>query len=73
MLVTHLSKRVLLLLLVLSGWAQADTQYNQIFIFGDSLSDTGNLASVTQNFPAPYYMSLGFKFLAQQFAHSFAR
>jgi phospholipase/lecithinase/hemolysin len=29
--------------------------YSELIIFGDSLSDTGNLASVTTNFPWPYY------------------
>ncbi len=31
--------------------------YGQVYIFGDSLSDTGNLASVNGDFPPPYYMN----------------
>lgn len=45
------------LLLLFASWVQADSQYNSMYIFGDSLSDTGNLASVTGNFPPPYYMN----------------
>lgn len=29
--------------------------YSELIVFGDSLSDTGNLASATINFPWPYY------------------
>ena len=32
-------------------------QFSQLYTFGDSLSDTGNLASVTVNFPPPFYMN----------------
>jgi len=44
-------------IIFLTGSAQAETTYSEVFIFGDSLSDTGNLASVTGDFPAPYYMN----------------
>lgn len=39
------------------GRVDAATDYSQIYIFGDSLSDTGNLASVNGDFPPPYYMN----------------
>ncbi len=39
--------------LVFSGWVQAASPYSQLFVFGDSLSDTGNLASVAGDFPSP--------------------
>jgi hypothetical protein len=29
--------------------------YSELIVFGDSLSDTGNLASLTIDFPRPYY------------------
>ncbi len=41
------------LLFVLS--ARADPSFSNIFIFGDSMSDTGNLASVIGDFPPAYY------------------
>jgi len=33
--------------------ADDDSDFRQLFIFGDSLSDTGNLAAVIGNFPSP--------------------
>lgn len=42
------------LLLCISIFAYADASYSKIYIFGDSLSDTGNLGSV-RNIPAPYF------------------
>ena len=33
---------------------KADSNFSDMFVFGDSLSDTGNLASVIGDFPAPY-------------------
>jgi len=54
----RLSKFILLLLLISSSWAQAaDVSFSRIFVFGDSLSDTGNLASLTGDLPSPYYMN----------------
>jgi len=54
----HLSRFILpLLLLISSGWVQADVSFSQVFVFGDSLSDTGNLASLTGDLPEPYYMN----------------
>lgn len=51
-----LSKLFLIpLLLCLSFLTHADNTYSNIYIFGDSLSDTGNLGSVIGGIPAPYY------------------
>lgn len=50
--------KYLFLLLVLSipTALLADQSYERVYVFGDSLSDTGNLASVVPNFPSfPYY------------------
>lgn len=35
--------------------AYADNSYNKVYIFGDSLSDTGNLGSVIGGIPDPYF------------------
>jgi phospholipase/lecithinase/hemolysin len=43
--------------LLFAGLAQAAQHYSQVYVFGDSLSDTGNLASVAGPFPPPYYMN----------------
>lgn len=45
------------LLLCISFLAHAENTYSKVYIFGDSLSDTGNLASVIGPFPAPYYQN----------------
>jgi len=45
------------LLFIFSSWAHAGNLYSQVFIFGDSLSDTGNLATVIGDFPPPYIMN----------------
>jgi len=51
-----LAKLILIpLLLCISFLAYADNSYSKIFIFGDSISDSGNLASVIGGIPAPYY------------------
>ena len=42
-------------LLSFSFLTHADTPYSNVYIFGDSLSDTGNLGSVIGGIPAPYY------------------
>ncbi|MFW2373915.1 MAG: SGNH/GDSL hydrolase family protein [Gammaproteobacteria bacterium] len=55
--INHLVKFVFLLVLIFSSWAQAAPSFNQIYVFGDSLSDTGNLASIVGDLPAPYYMN----------------
>jgi phospholipase/lecithinase/hemolysin len=45
---------LLLLSLIASSFASADS-FSRLYVFGDSLSDTGNLASVVGDFPSPYY------------------
>ena len=46
-----------ILVLGVPGLSSADTSYSRIYVFGDSLSDTGNLASVIGGFPEPpFYM-----------------
>jgi phospholipase/lecithinase/hemolysin len=51
----------IVLLLILSSWVQAAGQYSRVYVFGDSLSDTGNLASIIGTFPDPlpdpFYMN----------------
>lgn len=47
----------LLFLFVSQLQAAPKPVYSNIYIFGDSLSDTGNLASVREDFPLPYYMN----------------
>ena len=49
-----ISIRILALLFTLSLCRSA-WGYSELIVFGDSLSDTGNLASATTNFPWPYY------------------
>lgn len=45
-------------LLVISSWAHASGSYNKLFVFGDSLSDTGNISLVLgENLPPPYFMN----------------
>ena len=47
---------ILLLVLYIPTALLAGQSYERIYVFGDSLSDTGNLASVVPNFPTfPYY------------------
>lgn len=45
----------LLLVLCLPTALLADQSFDRIYVFGDSLSDTGNLASVAGDFPEPPY------------------
>lgn len=45
----------LLLVLILPTAVQADQPFKRLYVFGDSLSDTGNLASVVGDFPEPPY------------------
>ncbi|MFT5573155.1 MAG: phospholipase/lecithinase/hemolysin [Cryomorphaceae bacterium] len=47
--------RVFLLILLALGSGQASAQFSKLVTFGDSLSDTGNIASISLNFPYPYY------------------
>mgnify|MGYP006225593635 CR=1 FL=1 len=48
----------LLLLLLLPQLANADKDYERLFIFGDSLSDPGNAFALTGNLLTPPYASL---------------
>jgi len=48
---------IFLFLLFCSGISSAQTRYDQLYIFGDSLSDTGNLASATIDFPFPFFQN----------------
>ena len=47
---------VILLLWVIPASAD-ESSFRNLYVFGDSLSDTGNLASVRGDFPAPYYQN----------------
>ncbi|MCW8936221.1 MAG: SGNH/GDSL hydrolase family protein [Gammaproteobacteria bacterium] len=53
----NLYKLTLPVLLIFSSWVQATPTFSNIYIFGDSLSDTGNLASIIGDLPQPYYMN----------------
>lgn len=44
-----------LFLSLLSSPSSAQQSYSNVIVFGDSLSDTGNLSSVTIDFPYPFY------------------
>lgn len=48
--------KILLISLVfcITFLAQADSTYSKVYIFGDSLSDTGNLGSIVGGIPSPY-------------------
>jgi len=48
---------LLLITLLLSPCVWSDESYSKMFVFGDSLSDTGNLASVIGDFPSPPYFN----------------
>lgn len=49
---------LLFILCVLFAQKQVQAQeFNELVIFGDSLSDTGNLSSVTTSFPFPFYQN----------------
>ena len=58
---TKMRKKSLLKLLIIplmlsiSFLAQAEARYSKLYIFGDSLSDTGNLASIAGAFPPPFF------------------
>jgi phospholipase/lecithinase/hemolysin len=42
---------------LLLGASHVRAQLSQLYIFGDSLTDTGNLASIRFNFPPPFFMN----------------
>lgn len=46
---------ILITLVTLPAATWADNTYSNVFIFGDSLSDTGNYASIAGKFPNPPY------------------
>jgi len=55
-----LIKLILVFSLTVPTWSQAETtpeNYSQLYVFGNSLSDTGNLASVVGNLPYPFYFN----------------
>ena len=77
MIKNNLSKIILALLLIFSSWVQADTSFSRVYVFGDSLSDTGNLASIFGPFPMPpFYKNrvsngpVGVEVLAQKLGHT---
>ncbi len=57
MLKRSLLKLTIPLLLVFVSWAQADTTFSRVYVFGDSLSDTGNLGTVVGGLPFPFDMN----------------
>jgi len=48
---------LLIVILFATPIAWADKTYSDIFVFGDSLSDTGNLASIAGDFPNPPFFN----------------
>ena len=72
----RLCKIFLPLLLLISSYAQADASFSRVFVFGDSLSDTGNLASVAGDFPPPFFENrvsngpVGVEVLAEKLGHT---
>lgn len=53
----HIRHIAVLLLLWIAPVVADDVSFNTLYVFGDSLSDTGNLASVRGDFPAPYFQN----------------
>jgi len=52
-----LNKLILSVLLIFTSYVQATQNYSNVYIFGDSLSDTGNLATIIGDLPQPFYMN----------------
>ncbi len=51
-------RNTLLLLILIPGLSHSAWAYSELIVFGDSLSDSGNLASLAPvNFPWPYYQN----------------
>jgi phospholipase/lecithinase/hemolysin len=48
---------VLVFLLLFPLGSSASESFSQLYVFGDSLSDTGNAASVIGDFPPPFFMN----------------
>ncbi len=44
-----------ILVLGIPGLSNAEASFSRVYVFGDSLSDTGNLASVIGDFPSPFF------------------
>ena len=42
-------------LLVFSSWVRADTPFTDVFVFGDSLSDTGNFGAFVGGLGFPFF------------------
>ena len=57
MLKHSLIKITITLLLVFASWAQADTSFSRVYVFGDSLSDTGNFGTFVGGLPFPFFMN----------------
>ena len=57
MLKRSLLKITIPLLLVFVSWAQADTSFSRVYVFGDSLSDTGNFGAFVGGLPYPFYIN----------------
>jgi phospholipase/lecithinase/hemolysin len=57
MLKRSLLKIAIPFLLVFVSWAQADTSFSRVYVFGDSLSDTGNFGTFVGGLPFPFYMN----------------
>ena len=53
----NLFKFGILLLLAFSSWTQADTSFSRMYVFGDSLSDTGNFGTFVGGLPPPFFMN----------------
>jgi len=63
-----------ILVLGIPGLSSADASFSRVYVFGDSLSDTGNLAAVIGDFPSPpFFMNrvsngpVGVEILAKRF------
>lgn len=55
---TLFSKCLLLIIFIISLFSNSNAQesrFQELIVFGDSLSDTGNLASASLDFPFPFY------------------
>ena len=50
-------RSILLFVWVLCPIEASAQGFSNMYIFGDSLSDTGNRATVTGDFPAPFFMN----------------
>lgn len=54
--ISAISRFIITLLFIgFSAFSSANEEYSEVYIFGDSLSDAGNIASLIGDFPPPYY------------------